>query len=587
MNLVNLLHQKNILNDQQCAHISKDITERKINEVDAILSNNILSAQQLANFISSHGGFPLLNLERVEFKKLPPTLVDVLFLKNLHIIPLARRNDRLVLATSNLLDKTLLQKIEQRLKLTLDIVVVNHENLMKFLHLDKSEIKINIAENTNREQKIADLASKQLAKMSLKIEYEDLKTNISSNILKRNESDIDDTPAVKFLQKIFNEAVKMGASDLHLEPFEKDYRIRFRIDGILHEVSKPPIEIKDKLSTRIKVLSKIDIAEKRIPQDGRMKISLDNLNATDTEKRFIDLRVSSLPTIYGEKIVMRILDGSKDNLDINKLGYEDKQKELLLNAIKRPHGMILVTGPTGSGKTVSLYTFLSILNNGSINISTAEDPVEIQLNGINQVNINDKSGLNFPIALKAFLRQDPDVIMVGEIRDLETADISIKAAQTGHLVFSTLHTNDAPSTLIRLSNMGVANFNIASSIHLITAQRLPRRLCNSCKIQVNLAKEVLVEAGFTANQADEYNEAIYKAVGCQECNFTGYKGRIGIYQIMPVSEEIQKIILSHGNVLDIAQQSKKEGILNLREDGILKVIAGHTSLEEILAVTNL
>ncbi|MFM2344899.1 MAG: hypothetical protein RLZZ210_1511 [Pseudomonadota bacterium] len=585
MNLITLLNQKGKLTQEQTSQITTMISEQKTSEIDSLMKINAIKADELAEFISHNAGMPLLDLERVDLQKLPPTLVDALFLKNLKIVPLARRNDRLVLATSNPLDKNLLEKIEQRLKLSLDIIVVNHEKLQSVLAIDK-DLKPLKALPTDDE--INNLAAKQLSKMALKIAYEDnLKNNIS-NTLKRSESDIDDSPAVKFLQKIFAEAIKMGASDLHFEPFEKDYRIRFRIDGMLHEVSKPPIEIKDKMSTRIKVLSKLDISEKRVPQDGRMKISLDSIqnSAAGDEAKSIDFRVSTLPTIFGEKVVMRILEGHSSKLNIDALGYEEQQKKLILDAVKRPYGMILVTGPTGSGKTVSLYTFLSILNNGEINISTAEDPVEIQVHGINQVNINEKAGLNFASALRSFLRQDPDIIMVGEIRDLETADIAIKAAQTGHLVFSTLHTNDAPSTLMRLANMGVASFNIASSIHLITAQRLPRRLCKHCKVTTDYPEIALEDAGFKEEQIANKSWQAYKAVGCSECNYTGYKGRVGIYQIMPISEDMQRIILAHGSVLDISNQASKEGVLSLRESGLLKVMQGLTSLEEILSVTN-
>jgi len=585
MNLTTLLAQIGKLTQEQSAKILKDLNEKKGSEIDLILSTNAIDSNTLASVISNEEGIPLINIERLEISKLPPTLVDTLFLKNLKMIPLARRNDRLVLATSNPLDKTLLQKIEQRLKLTLDIVVVNHEKLMHILSID-TELKPELKTISNPDEEINNLATKQLAKMALKIQYEDNSKNSPLGGLKRNESDIDDTPAVRFLQKIFSEGIKMGASDLHLEPFEKEYRIRFRVDGVLHEVAQPPIDIKDKLSTRIKVLSKLDISEKRVPQDGRMKLSLEGLNIPNAgDRKSIDLRVSTLPTLYGEKIVMRILDGSTSKLNIDVLGYEEAQKKIILDAIKRPYGMVLVTGPTGSGKTVSLYTFLGILNNGAINISTAEDPVEIQVNGVNQVNINDKAGLNFATALKSFLRQDPDVIMVGEIRDLETADIAIKAAQTGHLVFSTLHTNDAPSTLVRLGNMGVENFNIASSVHLITAQRLPRKLCTACKSPISYEAEVLIEAGFNEVQAKETTQ-LYKAVGCEECNFTGYKGRVGIYQIMPISEDMQRLILAHGTILDISKLAQKEGVLTLRQAGILKIIQGLTSIEEILSVTN-
>ena len=391
-------------------------------------------------------------------------------------------------------------------------------------------------------------------------------------------TDIDDAPVVKYLQKVLLDAINSGVSDIHFEPFEKFYRIRYRLDGVLYEVAKPPLAIKDKISSRIKVISKLDIAEKRVPQDGRMKLVL-------SKNRAIDIRVSTLPTLWGEKIVMRILDPASAQLGVDALGYEPEQKEALLNAVTRPYGMVLVTGPTGSGKTVSLYTCLNILNQPGTNISTAEDPAEINLPGVNQVNVNEKAGLTFAVALRAFLRQDPDVIMVGEIRDLETADISIKAAQTGHMVLSTLHTNDAPTTLTRLMNMGVAPFNIASSVILISAQRLARRLCSNCKKPIDLPTEALLRAGFTEDELDGSWQP-YGHIGCEVCKGTGYKGRVGIYQVMPITDEISRIIMKNGTAHDIADQAKREGIKDLRQSGLRKVKAGLTSLEEIEAVTN-
>jgi type IV pilus assembly protein PilB len=373
------------------------------------------------------------------------------------------------------------------------------------------------------------------------------------------------------------DAFNMRASDLHFEPYEHQYRVRFRIDGELREISSPPIAIKDKLASRIKVISRLDISEKRVPQDGRMKLKVG-------PDRVIDFRVSTLPTLFGEKIVIRILDPSSAKLGIDALGYEAVEKERLLAAIGRPYGMVLVTGPTGSGKTVSLYTCLNLLNKPGVNIATAEDPSEINLPGVNQVNVNEKAGLTFAVALKSFLRQDPDIIMVGEIRDLETADISIKAAQTGHLVLSTLHTNDAPTTLTRMRNMGIAPFNIASSVILITAQRLARRLCPVCKTPADIPYEALVDAGFAEEEVDG-SWVAYRPVGCSACN-NGYKGRLGIYQVMPITEEIQRIILRDGSALEIAEQAKREGVRSLRDAGLHKVKLGLTSLEEVLAVTN-
>jgi type IV pilus assembly protein PilB len=374
------------------------------------------------------------------------------------------------------------------------------------------------------------------------------------------------------------DAITAGASDIHFEPYERFYRIRYRLDGVLMEVAQPPLAIKDKVASRIKVISKLDIAEKRVPQDGRMKLVL-------SKTRAIDFRVSTLPTLFGEKIVMRILDSSGVKLGIEALGYEPDQQQALLFAVGRPYGMILVTGPTGSGKTVSLYTCLSILNQPGVNIATAEDPAEIQLPGVNQVNVNEKAGLTFATALRAFLRQDPDVIMVGEIRDLETADISIKAAQTGHLVLSTLHTNDAPSTLVRMLNMGVAPFNIASSVNIITAQRLARKLCTHCRRPEDIPPEALLRAGFLDEDLDGSWQP-FGPVGCDHCKGTGYKGRIGVYEVMPITDEMKQLIMRNGNSLDIAEQAQREGVRNLRQSGLLKVKSGMTSLEEIEAVTN-
>lgn len=404
-------------------------------------------------------------------------------------------------------------------------------------------------------------------------------TQNSSNqqALAEDTSMVDDAPVVRFLQKVLMDAINGGASDIHFEPYEKYYRIRYRIDGELREVSKPPLEIKDTLASRIKVISKLDISEKRVPQDGRMRLVL-------SAQRTIDFRVSTLPTLFGEKIVMRILDPSSAKLGIDALGYDPDQKEALLAAVNRPYGMVLVTGPTGSGKTVSLYTCLNILNKAGTNISTAEDPSEINLPGVNQVNVNDKAGLTFAAALKSFLRQDPDVIMVGEIRDLETADISIKAAQTGHMVLSTLHTNDAPATLTRMMNMGIAPFNIASAVILITAQRLARRLCN-CKAETTIDEEAMFAAGFKEDDLDGSWKA-YRPVGCDRCGGSGFKGRVGIYQVMPITEEIQRIILAGGNAMEIAAQAKLEGVSDLRESGLRKVKQGLTTIEEVLGCTN-
>ncbi|MDF9432033.1 Type 4 pili biogenesis protein pilB (nuleotide-binding protein) [Cupriavidus gilardii] len=405
----------------------------------------------------------------------------------------------------------------------------------------------------------------------------------------RGGDEVDDAPVVRFVQKLLSEACRRGASDLHFEPYEGFYRVRFRIDGLLHEVARPPLEIRDRIATRIKVLARLDIAEKRVPQDGRMRFVIPRRDGEAAPPegaavRAVDLRVSTLPTLFGEKIVLRMLDASSVQLDMDALGFEAAQLAVLLEGLRRPHGMVLVTGPTGSGKTVSLYAFLNLLNQDERNIATAEDPAEIQLAGINQVNINDKVGLGFPTVLRALLRQDPDVIMVGEIRDAETADIAVKAAQTGHLVLSTLHTNDAPSTLTRLAQLGTAPFHLAASVLVITAQRLARMLC-VCKRPGPVPLAALREAGCTDSLLDgDWQPCL--PVGCAACRGSGYRGRCGIHQVMPVSDAMQGIILSRGSARALAQQARREGVLSLREAGLLKVRAGTTSLAEVLATTN-
>lgn len=413
-----------------------------------------------------------------------------------------------------------------------------------------------------------------------------LNGDVQDNSYLEEESSSDDpeeAPVVKFIDKMLFGAISKKASDIHFEPYEQSFRVRYRIDGELITVNTVPVGMKEKIASRIKIQSSMDISEKRVPQDGRMKLKL-------PRNKSIDFRVSTLPTIFGEKIVMRILDSSSASLDIDKLGYNPEQKKLLLDAVKRPYGMVLVTGPTGSGKTVSLYSCINVLNTDDVNISTAEDPVEIQLPGVNQVNMNDKAGLNFASALKSFLRQDPDTILVGEIRDLETADIAIKAAQTGHMVLSTLHTNDAPKTIARLLNMGVKPFNIASSVILITAQRLARRLCPACKQKDDaITMNVLVENGLPSEEMEGFGNSwhVYKPVGCAECDNKGYKGRVGIYQVMPITEDIRKIILKEGTEIEIAEASRAGGVYSLREAGMVKVKDGVTSMSEVLATTNI
>lgn len=561
--LARALLQANLLNNEQFETISKKVQAEKLRFIDALISSKAISARDLAAYCSDTFGYPLLDLSVINESLLPEKLIDLKLMAGQQLIAIAKKANKLTVAISDPTNNSALDQVKFQTGMALDIIIVQHDALTKLLEkLSKSS-----------EQSLTELAGDE---MDLEFKEDDLNSGVADNQAAA-AAEIDDAPVVKFLQKMLIDAINMGASDLHFEPYEKFYRIRFRIDGELREIAQPPLAIKEKLASRIKVISKLDISEKRVPQDGRMKIQL-------TQSKSVDFRVSTLPTLFGEKIVMRILDGSQAQMGIDALGYDPDQKEILLNAINRPYGMVLVTGPTGSGKTVSLYTCLNILNKPGINIATAEDPAEINLPGVNQVNVNDKAGLTFASALKAFLRQDPDIIMVGEIRDLETADIAIKAAQTGHMVFSTLHTNDAPSTLTRMMNMGVAPFNIASSVILITAQRLARRLC-TCKKEIEIIDEVLLQAGFKDEDLDGSWKP-YGPVGCDRCSGTGYKGRVGIYQIMPISEEIERIILANGNAMEIEQQAQREGIRNLRQSGLQKVRQGLTSLEEVLGCTN-
>ncbi|MDW8323186.1 MAG: type IV-A pilus assembly ATPase PilB [Burkholderiales bacterium] len=528
-----------------------------------LLRTRRFRADQIAAFASTTFGIPYLNLDALDPTVLPKGVVDAKLVQKHRVLPIGQRGNRLFVAISDPSNIQALDDVKFQTGLTVEPVVVEDDKLARLLD--------------HYEAGSEDDILKKIETEDLNLEFTDEEAQVP--LESAAAADIDDAPVVRYLQKIMLDAINSGASDIHFEPYEKHYRIRYRMDGVLYEVASPPLAIKDKLASRIKVISKLDISEKRIPQDGRLKLVV-------SRNKAVDFRISTLPTLYGEKIVMRILDSATAlQKKIDELGYEPEQLQALLTAIQRPYGMILVTGPTGSGKTVSLYSCLNILNKPGINISTVEDPVEIQLNGINQVNINEKAGLDFATALRAFLRQDPDIIMVGEIRDLETAEIAIKAAQTGHLVLSTLHTNDAPSTLTRLVNMGVPSYNVAASVLLITAQRLARRLCPNCKRPVDIPPEALLEAGFTEADLDGSWQA-YSAVGCEVCKGTGYKGRVGIYQVMPISEEINRIILKGGSNLDIAEQARREGILDLRQAGLLKVKQGITSLEEVLAVTN-
>ena len=550
------------LSEATAREVALKATASKSSFVAQLVSSGHFSAAELAHQISLIFSTPLLDLNAIDPLLLPKDLLDPKLCASHHVLPLCKRGNRLIVATAAPTDKEATEKIKFASQMGIDWIIAEHDKLVRLI--ESAHKSVTEALDTY----IADD----------EFQFDDTKEAPQQEDKDSSASDVEDAPVVKFLHKMLIDAVNMRASDLHFEPYEHNYRVRFRVDGELREIASPPITIKDKLASRIKVISRLDISEKRVPQDGRMKLKIG-------PERVIDFRVSTLPTLFGEKIVIRILDPNSAKMGIDALGYEPEEKARLLDAIHRPYGMILVTGPTGSGKTVSLYTCLNILNQPGVNISTAEDPSEINMPGVNQVNVNDKAGLTFAAALKAFLRQDPDVIMVGEIRDLETADIAIKAAQTGHMVLSTLHTNDAPTTLTRLRNMGVAPFNIASSVILITAQRLARRLCPQCKQPHDVPTEALLAAGFEESQLDG-SWVPYKAVGCSACN-NGYKGRVGIYQVMPISEEIQQIILRDGSALDIANQAKHEGVKSLRESGLDKVRQGVTSLEEVLAVTNL
>jgi len=555
--LARMLVQENLLSEDEAHIIQAHANIVKSQFVTQAILSKKISAEAIAETASRSFGFPYLNLDAFNPDYLPTKSIDAKLMQANRVIALRNQNNVLFIAISDPTNLHALDSVQFQMGMTLSPVVVEDDKLGKWI------------------DKIVE--SKDTSMTSLVVDGDFDLDVIGGDV--GNSQEVDDAPVVKFLNKILLDAINMGASDLHFEPYEKFYRIRYRVDGILREIAQPPLAIKDKLASRIKVISRLDISEKRIPQDGRMKLVL-------SKTRNIDIRVSTLPLIHGEKIVMRILDPTIATLGIEALGYEPIQKERLLNAVSRPYGLVLVTGPTGSGKTVSLYTCLNILNNPGVNIATAEDPCEIPLAGINQVNVNDKQGLTFSVALKSFLRQDPDIIMIGEIRDLETADMAIKASSTGHMVLSTLHTNDAPSTLTRLLNMGVAPFNIASAVSLITAQRLARRLCKNCKVPIDAPKEALLEIGFIEEDFKQ-NFQLYshKEGGCEMCN-DGYKGRVGIYQVMPVTDAISRIIMAHGNAIDIADQAKAEGVNDLRRSGILKVIQGITSIAEVESCTN-
>ncbi len=547
------------LNPKVAEELVRSSREKRSSFVASVIAAGSVSSADLAHTLSVALALPLLDLSAIDSTKLPKNVIESKLASQYQVVVLGKRGNRLFIGGADPTDQEAAERIKFATQLSPEWVIVEHDKLAKLLETTGA--------STNE-------AMESLASGDFEFDVTDDVTAPQES--SEAQSEVEDAPVVRFLQKMLIDAINLRASDLHFEPYEYHYRVRFRVDGELREITQPPLAIKDKLSARIKVISRLDIAERRVPQDGRMKLKFGN--------KAIDFRVSTLPTLFGEKIVIRILDPSSAKVGIEALGYEKIEKERLLKAIARPYGMVLVTGPTGSGKTVSLYTCLNILNQPGVNIATVEDPAEINLPGVNQVNVNDKAGLNFAVALKSFLRQDPDIIMVGEIRDLETADIALKAAQTGHMVMSTLHTNDAPTTLTRLSNMGVAAFNIAASVLLITAQRLARKLCENCKTPADYPREAMLKAGFKPEDLDG-NWKPFRAVGCSMCN-NGYKGRVGIYQVMPINEEMQKIILGSGSSMDIAEQAQRDGVRDLRQSGLLKVRAGVTTLEELISVTN-
>ena len=546
------------LGSKAAEDLAKSAKDRKISFIGAVIASGAVSAFDLAHTLSAALSLPLLDLSAVNFEHLPKGVVDPKLATQYQLVMLGRRGNRLFIGGADPTDQEAVERIKFATQLSPEWVIVEYDKLARLMESQGSS------------------AAETLEALTADDFEFDVTDETSAPEQSEVVTDVEDAPVVRFLQKMLIDAINLRASDLHFEPYEYHYRVRFRVDGELREITQPPLAIKEKLASRIKVISRLDISEKRVPQDGRMKMKFGS--------KAIDFRVSTLPTLYGEKIVIRILDSSSAKVGIEALGYEKVERDRLMACIVRPYGMVLVTGPTGSGKTVSLYTCLNILNQPGVNISTVEDPAEINLPGVNQVNVNDRAGLTFSVALKSFLRQDPDVIMVGEIRDLETADIAIKAAQTGHMVLSTLHTNDAPTTLTRLLNMGVAPFNIASSVILITAQRLARRLCENCKTPADYPREAMLRAGYQPEDLDG-SWRPFRAVGCVACN-SGYKGRVGVYQVMPMNEAIQRIILSEGTAMDIAEQAKRDGVRDLRQSGLVKVRLGVTSLEEIIAVTN-
>ena len=561
--LARRLVEDNLLDEKAAREASEEAQKTRVPFVTHLVQKEIVSSREIAKSASDEFGTPLFDITTLDPDIVPKNLVHERLIRTNHAIPIFHRGNRLFVAVSDPTNRQGLDEIKFQTGIATEEVLVEENKLADFI------------ESYLESQEGGGLGD--LGDEDVDLDLEAVEEGGGDPDEDDESSAADDTPVVRFINKMLVDAIKGGSSDLHFEPFEKAYRVRFRTDGILHEVARPPVNLGPRIAARLKVMSQMDISERRVPQDGRIKLKI-------SKSRAIDFRVNTLPVLYGEKVVLRILDPSSAKMGIDALGYEDDQKALYLEALHKPQGMFLVTGPTGSGKTVSLYTGLNILNTAKLNISTAEDPVEINMEGINQCPVNHKVGLDFSEALRSFLRQDPDIVMVGEIRDLETANISIKAAQTGHMVMSTLHTNSAPETLTRLRNMGVPAFNLATSINLVVAQRLARRLCE-CKEQLNIPKSAMIEKGFTEQEVDDGLE-IFGPKGCDKCKDGGYKGRIGIYEVMKITEEIQRIIMEDGNSLQIAEVSRKQGFNTVFQSAMLKVKNGMTSLDEIDRVTS-
>lgn len=554
------LVQEGIVTEEAMQTALAEAQQQKMNLVSYLVENKVANGAKVAWLIAREFGDPLIDLDSVNPDLFPQNVVDEKIIRDFNVLPIFQRGTRLFVAINDPTRVDALDALKFGTRFNVETVVA-----------DDSKIKV-LIERIFSANDMPDMGDFDNA--SFGTDEEGTGEGSGETTLDTT----DDAPVVKFVNSMLLKAISMGASDLHFEPYEKSYRVRFRIDGVLQKMSNPPLQLSGKIAARLKVMSQMDISERRVPQDGRIKLKLSKTKA-------IDFRVNSCPTLFGEKLVLRILDPSSAMLGIDALGYEPDQKALFLEALEKPQGMLLITGPTGSGKTVSLYTGLNILNTVETNISTAEDPVEINLEGINQVNVNTKVGLTFATALKAFLRQDPDIVMVGEIRDLETAEIAIKAAQTGHMVLSTLHTNSAPETLTRLRNMGVASFNIATSVNLVIAQRLARRLCKQCKRPTDVPRQSLLEIGFTEEDLDNPENIIYEPVGCSECR-EGYKGRVGVYEVMKVTPDISRIIMEEGNAIQIKDAAIKNGFRDLRRSGIMKVLQGLTSIQEMYRVTS-